>query len=62
MNVGPTALMIYRTQQNQEVVEIPISVHLKQENKQETEMDALLHFSHVSLPNAKQKMEITFVS
>lgn len=60
--LGPTAVMVYRTQQNPEVAEIPITVHLKQGNKQERQKDAVLHFCHVSLPNAKEKMEITFVS
>lgn len=54
--------MAYRTQQNPGVAEIPITVHQKQGNKQERQKDAVSHVCHVSLPNAKQKMEITFVS
>lgn len=56
------AYAVYRTQQNPEVAEIPTAVHSKRGNKQERRRDAALYFRHVSLPNTKQKMEITFVS
>lgn len=57
-----TALMIYRTQQNPEVAEIPITVHQNKEKNKKDVKDAVSHVCHVSIPNAKQKMEITFVS